>query len=78
VADSIAREVFGLLFETSSEAVFVVDRASLRIVAANVPAAEMLHHDVDSLIGVSLCDLLIEPGRDIMAPGHYEDVALRG
>jgi signal transduction histidine kinase len=78
VAESIAREVFGLLFETSSEAVFVVDRASLRIVAANVPAAEMLHHDVDSLTGIFLGDLLIDATRDVMAPGHYEDVALRG
>ena len=78
MAESIAREVFGLLFETSSEAVFVVDRASLRIVAANRSAAEMLHHDVDSLIGVPLGDLLIDATRDVTAPGHYEDVALRG
>lgn len=78
MADSIAREVFGLLFETSSDAVFIVDRASLQIVAANLRAAEMLHHDVDSLIGVALQDLLIDAGRDVMAPGHYEDVALRG
>lgn len=78
MADSIAREVFGLLFDTSSEAVFIVDRASLRIVSANLPAAEMLHHDIDSLIGVSLGDLLIDGTRDVLAPGHYEDVALRG
>jgi signal transduction histidine kinase len=78
VADNIAREVFGLLSETASEAVFVVDIATRRIVSANVRAAEMLHHEIDSLIGVSLSDLLLDAGRDVMAPGNYEDVALRG
>lgn len=78
MADSIAREVFGLLFDTSSEAVFVVDRATRRIVSANVRASEMLHHERDALVGVSLADLVLDPGRDILSPGHYEDVALRG
>jgi hypothetical protein len=78
VTDNIAREVFGLLSETTSEAVFVVDRATRRIVSANVRAAEMLHHEIDSLIGVSLGDLLLDAARDVMAPGHYEEVALRG
>jgi signal transduction histidine kinase len=77
VADRIAREVFGLLFETSSEAVFMVDRATQRIVSANVRAAEMLSREVDSLIGVSLDALELED-RDLRSPGHYEDVALRG
>ena len=77
MADRIAREVFGLLFETSSEAVFIVDRATQHIVSANVRAAEMLSREVDSMIGVSL-DLLALEGRDLRSPGHYEDVALRG
>lgn len=77
MADRIAREVFGLLFETSSEAVFIVDRATHQIVSANVRAAEMLSREVDSLIGVSLAALELED-RDLRSPGHYEDVALRG
>jgi signal transduction histidine kinase len=77
VADLIAREVFGLLFETSSEAVFIVDRSAQRIVSANARAAEMLSRQVDSLIGVALDELVLED-RDLRAPGHYEDVALRG
>jgi len=77
VTDMIAREVFGLLFETSSEAVFIVERASQRIVSANVRTAEMLSRQVDSLIGVALGELALED-RDLRAPGHYEDVALRG
>jgi PAS domain S-box-containing protein len=78
VADPIAREVFGLLFDTSSDAVFAVDRTTRCIVAANVRAAEMLRHDLDSLIGVSLGELVLDADRDLMAPGHYEEVALRG
>ncbi|HET7505994.1 MAG TPA: PAS domain-containing protein [Kofleriaceae bacterium] len=77
MVDRIAREVFGLLFETSSEAVFVVDRASQRIVSANLRAGELLNRDVESLIGVSLGELVIED-RDLATPGHYEEVALRG
>lgn len=73
----IAREVFGLLFETSSEAVFIVDRATQRIVSANVRAAEMLSCPVDALVGVALDELVLED-RDLGAPGYYEDVALRG
>lgn len=78
MADLIAREVFGLLFETSSEAVFIVDRATQRIVSANVRTSEMLSHEVRSLVGVALSDLVIEHDRDLASPGRYEDVALRG
>lgn len=78
MADSIAREVFGLLFDTSGDAVFVVDRATARIVSANLRVADMLHHEIDSLIGVSLADLVLDAERDLTSPGHYEDVALRG
>jgi signal transduction histidine kinase len=78
VSDRIAREVFGLLFETSSEAVFIVDRSTQRIVSANVRAAEMLSREIDSLVGVALSELSFEVDRDLVSPGHYEDVALRG
>lgn len=78
MADGIAREVFGLLFETGSEAVFVVDRVTAQIVSANVRAEEMLHREVGSLVGVSLSHLLVEADREISAPGHYEEVGLRG
>lgn len=74
----IAREVFGLLFETSTEAVFIVDRASQRIVAANARTADLLSRGVDALIGMTLSELAFEIDRDLLPPGHYEDVALRG
>jgi signal transduction histidine kinase len=70
--------VFGLLFETSTEAVFIVDRATQRIVSANARAAETLSREIDSLVGLSLSDLAFEADRDLLQPGHYEDVALRG
>jgi signal transduction histidine kinase len=78
VADRIAREVFGLLFETSTEAVFIVDRATKRIVSANLRAADTLSRDLESLTGLALDDLAFEVDRDLLQPGHYEDVALRG
>ena len=78
MADLIAREVFGLLFETSSEAVFIVDRATQQIVSANVRTSEMLSREVNALVGVALSDIVVEADRDIQSPGRYEDVALRG
>ena len=78
MADRIARLVFGLLFETSTEAVFIVDRATRRIVSANLRAAETLSRDLDSLVGLGLGELALEADRDFLQPGHYEDIALRG
>ena len=78
MADAIAREVFGLLFDTSSDAVFVVDRTTERIVSANLRTAELLHAEVGALIGVSLSELVGDRERDLGSPGRYEDVALRG
>jgi signal transduction histidine kinase len=78
VTDRIAREVFGLLFETSTEAVFIVDRGTQRIVSANVRAAEMLSREINSVVGMALSELSFEADRDLLSPGHYEDVALRG
>jgi signal transduction histidine kinase len=77
VVDRIAREVCGLLFETSSEAVVIVDRKTRRILSANGRAAEMLSREVDSLLGVAFDALAFEE-RDLGSPGHYEDVGLRG
>jgi PAS domain S-box-containing protein len=76
VSDRIARAVFGLLFETSAEAVFVVDRRTQRIVSANVRAGDMLARESSSLIDMPLAELSAEPERDLLAHGHYEEVAL--
>ena len=77
MSDSIARAVFGLLFETSAEAIFVVDRSTRRIVSANVRVADMLCRDQDSLVGMTLAELSDDPDRDLLEQGHYEEVALR-
>jgi signal transduction histidine kinase len=78
VADTIAREVFGLLFDTSTDAVFIVDCATQRIVSANVRAAELLSREVDAVVGLALSEIAFEADRDLQSPGHYEDVGLRG
>jgi PAS domain S-box-containing protein len=77
VADTIARAVFGLLFETSTDAAFIVDRATGRIVSANVRAADLLACEIDLLVGAKLADLVFEADRAIDLPGHYEEVAFR-
>jgi len=76
VPDRIAHAVFGLLFETSTDAAFIVDRSTGRVVSANVRAADLLARERDSLIGLTLADLAFEE-RDLAAPGRYEDVGLR-
>jgi PAS domain S-box-containing protein len=76
VADTIAHAVFGLLFE-SSDAAFIVERTTHRIVSANVRAADLLGCELDNLIGASLLDLIYEPDRSLDLPGHYEEVALK-
>jgi PAS domain-containing protein len=77
VPEKIARAVFGLLFESSGEAAFVVDLRTQRIVAANVRASDMLAREPGSLVGMALGELSCEPERDLLAQGHYEEVALR-
>lgn len=77
MTDRIARAVFGLLFETSGESVFVVDRVTQRIVSANMRAADMLACEPAALVGMALVDLSCEPERDLFAPGHYEEVGLK-
>ena len=65
MADTIAREVFGLLFETSTEAVFIVDRGTQQIVSANVRAADMLARELGAVVGMSLAQLAYEPEREL-------------
>ena len=77
MAHDIAREVFGLLFETSTEAVFVVDRGTGRIVSANVRAAEIFALELERLVGGELAQLSADSERALVEPGHYEDVELR-
>ena len=77
VTDTIAREVFGLLFEASLEAVFIIDRTTEKVVSANIAADDMLRRELGGLVGLSLDELAFEP-RDLRGPGFYEDVALRG
>lgn len=77
MTDPIASAVFGLLFERSADAAFIVSRETGRIVSANLGAADLLLRDVDSLIGMPLEDLAYEPDRDLLMAGHYEDVGLR-
>ncbi len=77
MADEIAKAVFGLLFETSMEAIFIIDRTTGRVVSANVRVADLLSRDIDAIVGMRLEDLSLEPDRDLTLPGHYEDVAFR-
>ena len=77
MADTIAHAVFGLLFESSTEAAFIVERSTHRIVSANVRAADLLGCELDNLIGASLQDLIYEADRSLDLPGHYEEVALK-
>jgi signal transduction histidine kinase len=77
VSDTIAHAVFGLLFECSSDAALIVDRAARRVVAANARSADLLARELDAVVGLSLAQLVHEADRELLAPGHYEDVALR-
>jgi signal transduction histidine kinase len=76
VSDTIARAVFGLMFETSTEAVFIVENARGRIVSANVRVAELLATDVGQVVGKTFDEIAFEP-RDVSLDGRYEEVALR-
>jgi nitrogen-specific signal transduction histidine kinase len=72
----IAHAVFGVLFESSTEALLVVDARDGRVVSANVRAAELLACELDALVGNRFADIVLDP-RDVSSPGLYEDVALR-
>ncbi len=73
----IAEEVFGLLFENSPDAAFVVERTHWRVVSANLVAVDMFARDADELVGMSLADLSYDPERDLTLPGRYEDVTFK-
>lgn len=75
MADQISHAVFGLLFENTSEALFIVERTTGRVVSANVRMSEMLARDSSELVG-STMDELQHESRDVSLPGHYEDVEL--
>lgn len=77
VAESIAKAVFGLLFERSTEVVLVADRATQVVLAANPPAEELLAAGRVDVIGRPFSALLFDPERDVSGAGHYEDVGLR-
>ncbi len=77
MGDPIASAVFGLLFEHSPDAAFIVRRSTGTIVSANLGAATLLLRDLDSIIGMPFAELAYEPERELYAPGHYEDVGLR-
>nr|HEX4316663.1 hypothetical protein [Kofleriaceae bacterium] len=66
-----------MLFQTSTEALFIVDRDRGVVVSANVRMSELLACDVDAVVGAKFADLVDDPGRDMSMPGHYEDVTLR-
>lgn len=76
MVDRIARTVFGLLFDSSPDAAFIVNPADGRIMSANLRAADLLALDLAEMVGMTLRDLLIEE-RELAAAGHYEDVAFR-
>lgn len=77
VSHAIATAVFGLLFETSTEALFVVDLGTGRVLAANLSVADLLATGVDDILATTLAELSYDAGRDLSLPGHYEEVALR-
>lgn len=76
MADAIARAVFGLMFETSTEALLIVERDTGVIVSANVGVAELLSRDHMEILGVRFSTIQFEP-RDVTSAGQYEEVALR-
>jgi signal transduction histidine kinase len=76
VSDAIARAVFGLMYESSTEALFIVDRPTMKVVSANVRVAELLARDVGDVIGKTVEELAFEV-RDLSYDGTYEEVALR-
>ena len=76
MSDTIARAVFGRMFETSTEALFIADNADGRIVSANVRVAELLAVDVGQVVGKTWDEIAFEP-RDVSFDGRYEEVALR-
>jgi len=75
--DPIASAVFGLLYERNTDAAMIANRSSGIVVSANVCAADLLMRPLDTLVGLQMETLLFERDRDLLAPGHYEDVGFR-
>jgi len=78
VSDRIAKRVFGLLFETSPDAAFVVERKHWKVVSANLRTVDMFARDADELFGMTIQELSYDAERDLTLPGRYEDVTFRG
>ena len=74
----VAREVFGLSFETLSDAILIASAATNRILEANARAAVLLGRPAADLVGLELAALALEVDEDLVAPGVYEDIVLRG
>jgi PAS domain S-box-containing protein len=66
---SVSEQKYRLLFDSASDAIFLVDLASLEIVEANPAATELAGRAADKLIGRSLKDLcpkLQKPGASLL------------
>lgn len=77
MSHAIATAVFGALFGTSTEALFVVEHHTGRILAANLRMADLLVSAVDDILARTVTELSFDEDRDLLAAGHYEEVALR-
>jgi signal transduction histidine kinase len=76
VPDRIALAVFGRMFESSTEALFIIDRQTGRIVSANVRVDDLLSREHDEIVGLTFPEIAFEQ-RDVSMAGQYEEVALR-
>lgn len=76
MSDTIARAVFGKLFDVGTDAHFLVDRAHGGIVSANVRAAELLGIPVAAVVGRTFEDFALEP-HDITGDGRHDYIALK-
>ena len=64
------------MFESSTEALFIADRTTGKVVSANVRVAELLARDIGEVLGRRVDQLTFEP-RDLTYDGTYEEVAFR-
>ena len=74
----VAREVFGLAFDLLPDAVLIARCATGLVAAANARATTLLGRSVADLLGIELGSLALEADEDLVAPGIYEDIVLRG
>jgi len=77
-------DVFGILYDSGSQAVFTVDRGSRQIATVNPALEELLGRPRAHVLGTDAAELFDDPdGRDwttalIERAGLHEDVTLRG